>query len=110
MNLEHKQKIKTTILETIEKLEKEIPQLQKQMASIVPDNAIGRLSRMEAVGSKSIQEAALHQAKTRLAGLKTALSKIDQEDFGLCQVCEEEIPLKRLLVMPEKNICVECAP
>lgn len=76
---------------------------------VSPDNAIGRLTRLDAMNSKSINEAALDTAKHKLAKLERALSMIDDPDFGLCQMCEEPIPRARLMAVPEADLCVQCA-
>ncbi len=64
---------------------------------------------MEAINSKSINEAALEQAKETLSKLEHALPKIDGPDFGLCSVCEEPIPIARLMILPETDLCVQRA-
>jgi len=45
-----------------------------------------------------------------LAQVKEALETIeaDPEDFGLCQECEESIPMGRLELMPYAPLCVRC--
>ena len=78
-------------------------------APVSPDNAIGRLTRMEAINSKSINEAALRKARTTRTLLEKALRAIDSEDFGLCRDCEEPIAFARLMAMPEAALCVACA-
>ena len=72
---------------------------------ISPDNAIGRLTRMGAINSKSINEAALNTSKETLSNLKHALAKIDRPDFGLCKECEEPIPLIDIGAVMQ-NICL----
>ncbi len=37
------------------------------------------------------------------------LTKIDKEDYGLCSICEEEIPYGKLCIVPETTICINCA-
>ena len=76
---------------------------------ISPDNAIGRLTRMDAINSKSINEAALKKSKDTLSKLERSLGKIGNPDFGLCIECEEPIPFARLTIMPETDLCVQCA-
>jgi DnaK suppressor protein len=76
---------------------------------VSPDNAVGRLSRMEAINSRSINEAALRTARSTLARLEHALKQIDDPDFGLCKECEEPIPMARLMILPETGLCVGCA-
>ncbi|HZZ84583.1 MAG TPA: TraR/DksA family transcriptional regulator [Anaeromyxobacteraceae bacterium] len=45
-----------------------------------------------------------------VALLDKALHKLEvaPDDFGLCEDCEEEIPPKRLAVMPYAPLCAEC--
>jgi DnaK suppressor protein len=97
------------IRETIEALKNDIEQYRTLTKPIAPDVAIGRLTRMEAIGSKSINEAALRKAEGKLARLERALRDMDDPDFGLCRECEEPIPFARLMAMPESDLCVGCA-
>lgn len=105
---EEKIELKETIRTEISRLEKSIPNLKESSKAVEPDNAIGRLSRMEAINSKHMAEATLKNAVERLQKLKLALTKIDDEDFGICLECEEPIAIKRLLLVPETKLCVEC--
>lgn len=109
MNEKEKQQVKDKILGAITAAEKDIVSLKELTRPIAPDVAIGRLSRMEAIGNKSINEAALTLAQTRRAKLKFALANIDKADFGICRDCEEPIPIGRILIMPESVFCVHCA-
>jgi DnaK suppressor protein len=91
---------------------KEIVLEKKKLAEmcrpIAPDNAIGRLSRMEAINEKSVNEAALNLLKIKERKLLKAQEKVLEEDFGICLECEEEIPLKRMKLLPESIVCVNC--
>lgn len=109
MDQDQKDKLATLIREKITAVEADIVSFQALTKPVSPDNAIGRLTRMEAIGSKSINEAALRKAKARRSGLERALVKIDDTDFGLCRECEEPIPYARLMVLPETDLCIHCA-
>ena len=37
-----------------------------------------------------------------------ALKKIEEGEFGMCDVCEEPISVKRLEARPETNLCIRC--
>jgi len=88
----------------------EIPRLKEQVKPVAPDNAIGRVSRMDNIVNQSVAEAQLSKAKVRLARLEDALKRVDEdEDFGLCLDCGDPIPMARLKAMPETSLCVECA-
>jgi len=109
LETEKKEKLKKNIKEKIEDLKEKIKSYQLLTQPISPDNAIGRLSRMEAINSKSINEAALDNAKQTLLKMERALTMMDDPDFGLCCECEEPIPFARLMLMPESYFCVKCA-
>ena len=88
----------------------EIIEEYKEMTKpIAPENAIGRISRMDAINNKSVLEAALRKAEEKLKGLNYLKDKVDDDDFGLCARCKTEIPLPRMLFMPQSPYCVNCA-
>ena len=108
MNKKAKVKLKETILKEIEKLKEDIATYKDITKPIAPDNAIGRLTRMDAIGRKHINEAAMRNAENSLAKLELGLSKIDNPDFGLCKKCEKPIPQERLMILPGSTLCVSC--
>lgn len=109
MNNDQRAVLKDNIQGKIEEIKENIDSYKALTKPVSPDNAIGRLTRMEALNSKNVNEAALSKAKTTLKKLERALSKIDDPDFGLCIECEEPIPYARLAILPETNLCVHCA-
>lgn len=76
---------------------------------IAPENAIGRVSRMDAINNKSVNEAALKQAEQKLKHLQIALGNINDPDFGTCVKCKNPIPIGRIMLMPHSRFCVNCA-
>ena len=104
-----KEQIKKRILEEIENTELLVSKYRELTKPIAPENAIGRVSRMDAINNKSVNDAALKKADLKLKNLKVALTKIDDVDFGICIRCKNEIPLGRILLMPQAITCVNCA-
>lgn len=104
-----KKKLADRIRQEIETVKEDIVSYTERTQPVEPDVAIGRLTRMDAIGNKSINEAALREARNKLARLERALKMIDRPGFGICMECEEPIPVGRLMVMPESDMCVECA-
>ncbi len=102
-------KLASQIRENIETVKQDIVSYAELAQPVAPDDAIGRLTRMDAIGNKSINEAALREARNTLAKLERALKMIDQPGFGFCRECEEQIPVARLMIMPESDMCVKCA-
>ena len=109
MNNIDREEVKSKILSEIEKTEKLVVEYKELTKPIEPENAIGRVSRMDAINNKSVTEAALRQAENKLNGLNYTLTQIDKEDFGLCAKCKQVIPLGRILLMPHSRFCINCA-
>ncbi len=105
----NKKEIQTKIESEIFKTTENIKQLKEFTKPIEPDCAIGRVSRMDAINNKAINENALQKAEQKLNALKIALKRIDEPDFGKCARCKNEIPLGRILLMPQSRFCVYCA-
>lgn len=101
--------LKEKIEAALQKTKTEVAQLEEATKPIAPENAIGRVSRMDAINNKGVSEAALRSAKRKLTNLEIALGKIDAEDFGICEQCKRPIRPARLMYMPESTRCVRCA-
>lgn len=101
--------IQTLIEQEIEKTVSKIAEYEEMSSPVTPDDAIGRVSRMDAINNKSVTESALRQAKDKLSKLRHALTRIDDEGFGLCQRCGQPIPVMRVVLMPQSPYCVRCA-
>ena len=109
MNEHEKGKLKQKIYEEIKILKHLIDSFSETSKPVSPDNAIGRLTRMEAISSQGISEASLNSSKAKLAKLEKALENIDFSDFGICVRCSNPIPHERIMLMPENALCVRCA-
>ena len=109
MTSEELQNIKTIINQEIDKTKESINQLKELTKPISPENAIGRISRMDAINNKSVNEAALKKATQKLKNLQIALLNINDSEFGICAKCKNNIPLGRILLMPQSRFCVNCA-
>ena len=109
MNSEEREELKKEILNEIEIQKQQVESLHKSTKPVAPDNAIGRLTRMEAIGSRAISQATLNTARAKLAKLETALGKVGDPEFGICRRCSNPIPKGRIMLMPESVVCVNCA-
>ena len=109
MNKAQKQEIEQRIASEIEKTQSSVNEYKEQTKPIAPENAIGRVSRMDAINNKSVVEAALRKAEEKLNKLLLVKDKINDDDFGLCLRCGKEIPIGRILLMPQSRNCVGCA-
>ena len=104
-----KEEFEQNILEEIKKTKKIIAEYKEMTEPVAPDDAIGRISRMDAINNKSVTEASLRQAEEKLRNLQRVVSRMGTSDFGKCIRCGKAIPEARLLYRPESLSCVDCA-
>ena len=93
----------------IELTRQKITGYEAASAPVSPDDAIGRVSRMDAINNKSVVEAALRTARAKLERLLTMEKNLDDPQLGLCRRCGRPIPVGRVLLLPESPHCVRCA-
>jgi len=106
---EEKAKIREEIEKRIAQTQQSIASLKEHVKPIAPDNAIGRITRMDAIQQKSVYEANLRTAEESLLKLEQALTSFEDPAFGLCAKCKNPIPFERILIIPETRLCVPCA-
>lgn len=109
INPDDKEEIRQVISRKIEQARQDIAFSGEMSKPISPENAIGRISRMDAINNKSVNEAALRETKQKLIRLEYVVSTIDKPSFGVCVRCSMPIPKGRLLLMPESTKCARCA-
>ena len=90
-------------------LDERIEEYRELTRPIPPENAIGRVSRMDAINNRSVNEAALRTAEKQKTELLRALDRLRDDKFGLCHACGKRIPIGRILLVPAATRCVKCA-
>ncbi|MCL6268619.1 TraR/DksA C4-type zinc finger protein [Sansalvadorimonas sp. 2012CJ34-2] len=91
-------------------------QLQQQLEQAIQSSqvvsldqqAVGRVSRIDAIQQQSMAVAGKQQCEIRLRQVLRALSSFDDEEYGYCRSCDEPIGYKRLKVRPETPLCLSC--
>ncbi|WP_452222655.1 TraR/DksA family transcriptional regulator [Lacinutrix chionoecetis] len=109
MTPEALRKIEALIKDEISTSEASIARLREFTKPISPENSIGRVSRMDAINNKSVNEAALKKSEQKLKNLQITLSNLYEPHFGVCGKCNNQIPIGRIMLMPHSRFCVTCA-
>lgn len=109
MEAEDKIKVQDAMDKHLVKTEKLISELEELTQAIAPENAIGRVSRMDAINNRSVNEAALRKARQRLIKLKHNQQRLQKNEIETCTNCGNHIRIERLIYMPESNLCTACA-
>jgi len=91
------------IIKNLNGVEAEMMQLREcelndegDYASISNDNMVE-----SAIGAQQSQE---------LLEIETALAKIKSKQYGVCEMCEDDIGFQRLKVKPHARYCIICRP
>ena len=109
MSPEVKDRLKEQIIAQMVETRVRIADLEEITKPIAPDQALGRLTRLDGMLDKSVNEAALRRLKDDLVGLQNAVVNLAKPDFGLCHNCRKPIQLARLEALPQSTLCIDCA-
>ena len=69
----------------------------------------GRVSRIDAIQQQEMIIAGQRRREEQLVKITAALQRIENDEFGCCITCDEEIPEKRLEFDPTTLKCIKCA-
>jgi DnaK suppressor protein len=97
------------LISEIEKTKRLLESLKEANQPIGPDNALGRMSRMDAINDKSLTDNQVMQNKAKLKKMRKVLDEKDSSAFGHCFNCEKPISIPRLMYMPQSRTCINCA-
>jgi len=76
---------------------------------VLDQSSVGRLSRMDALQGQQMALEAERRRKQELLQIKAALLRIENDEFGYCASCGEEIAIGRLAINPIALRCVNCS-
>lgn len=65
----------------------------------------GRLSRMDALQQQAMAQATEKRRAIRLQQILAALDRLENNSYGYCAICDEEIEIRRLSVDPATPFC-----
>lgn len=71
-------------------------------------SAVGRISRIDAIQSQKMAEAAQRRTVLRLQQVAVAMRSFAEGEYGECKRCGESIGYGRLKARPETVACVPC--
>ena len=92
----------------IDAVKRRIAVLEESAKLLFPEDNAGSSSLREMIKTKSANERDLRPARLRLNKLERVLKNIDDADFGICYICEQPIPVVRLIEMPGISRCTKC--
>jgi len=99
----------------VDMLESRKEQIQKNIAGV--EKELNELNSLElndegdhaSVSNDNLREVAIgQQQELELIEIEVALGKIKDKQFGICEMCEEDISIQRLKVKPHAKYCIDC--
>src|SRR3546814_6684815 len=92
-------------------------ELQREDESVVADRApvaldqesVGRLSRIDAMQVQAMALAQQRRRQSERNAIDAALLRIDEDEFGYCLKCGDDIAEARLAQLPAITTCIDCA-
>ena len=96
-------------------LESRKEQIQKNINGV--NSELDELNALElndegdhaSVNNNSMVESAIVQQQTKeLEEIEVALAKIGNGEYGICEMCEDDIGFQRLKVKPHAIYCIDC--
>jgi DnaK suppressor protein len=82
---------------------------QARGAVELDQTSVGRVSRIDAIQQQSMALASERRRAHEQQRIKSALARMDHEEYGYCISCGEAIPEARLRFDPSIATCVSCA-
>ena len=70
---------------------------------------VGRLSRMDALQNQAMQVETERRRSVELQRIDASLKRIEDDEYGYCVSCGEEIEAKRIENDPTIPTCISCA-
>lgn len=94
---------KEQIISNIKSSSKELDDLQSVELNDEGDYMAASVDNM-------INEAITLQQRAELDEIVYALGKIHKGNYGVCEMCEDDIDIERLRVKPHAKYCIICRP
>lgn len=94
-------------------LEKRLSSLQERLASIKRDvtqaHSVDSADQAQERENDEVVDAIGNETARSIRIIQSALERMDDGSYGLCDNCGQSIAAARLQIIPETTQCVDCA-
>ena len=84
-------------------------QIDRLQTALQIEADYGRGEADPSITNRQVDRALLEHLNERVETLTSAMSDVDEGIYGVCQRCGESIHPDRLAVLPDTELCVDCA-
>jgi DnaK suppressor protein len=95
-----------TLQERLKQLEHRLASVTKDITKTLSSDFAEQATERE---NDDVLEEIARETQTSIHHLRAALQRLEQDNYGICAVCGEDIAAARLDAIPETTLCVNCA-
>ena len=109
MSVDHDRAIKRLEARKLELAELQVMSEEARSAVELDQQSVGRLSRMDALQSQAMAQEQQRRRQLDLVRIEAAFRRLEDDEYGYCLECGNEIADKRLEIDPMATLCITCA-
>src|SRR5262245_19191753 len=92
----------------LQNMDTELAHFTAQRDAIRIEKMADELDRMLCARDRESALRSLESATAKLREVRSALDRIQNGTYGICEECEEPISVKRLIALPSAALCIRC--
>ena len=92
----------------LENKQDELERIVRNRDAITIEKSADALDEVQHASERELAIRNLDRESNLLRNVRLALRRIEDESFGICLHCEEEISPKRLAAVPLAPFCIQC--
>lgn len=92
----------------LENKQDELERIVRNRDAITIEKSADALDEVQHASERELAIRNLDRESNLLRNVRLALRRIEDESFGICLHCEEEISPKRLAAVPWAPFCIQC--
>jgi RNA polymerase-binding protein DksA len=89
------------IIERLERVNQDVTHANKPLEADFAEQAVER-------ENDQVLDALSEGLRAEISRIETALDRLDEGDYGICESCGREIPRARLEALPDARRCLKC--
>jgi RNA polymerase-binding transcription factor len=102
------QEFRSLLLERRRQIFEKAKEVKKGDDGVSPDDLLDSMDLATSVTTQTLNMQFQDRERSMLLEIDEALRRIENDEFGTCEECDEEIGMGRLRAQPWTRLCVRC--
>ena len=108
MGKKEREEFRTTLLQKKERIVRKLSELTNESKEMETNVAQDVIDKAETSYTKEFLLSLSDGEREQLLFIDEALKRLKRDEFGICQLCQQEIGRKRLEAVPWTPSCINC--